>query len=171
MWRWRNIVGSIGKFITHPRMDEGCGAALAAESGGAFSTFGLIGRALRRRVRSRRPAYAILHKVQQIFGTWTPRVPRAVREQTARSRAINASAGQGIARPDPSRVENDGPGLATTHRGRARHDRIQHSKNTERHSVLSVHAHTRKGTAMSTITRRSILTVPSWSLLDTGLVR
>jgi hypothetical protein len=38
------------------------------------------------------------------------------------------------------RIPTSGPGLATTHRERAHRDRINHSKNTRRHSALSVHA-------------------------------
>jgi RTX calcium-binding nonapeptide repeat (4 copies) len=41
-------------------------------------------------------------------------------------------------RPD-RRLKGQRPGLATTHRLTERHDRIHHSKKTERHSVLSVH--------------------------------
>ena len=42
-----------------------------------------------------------------------------------------------LERPDPPRVENDGPGLATTHRGRVRHDRNHHSKKSERLALLA----------------------------------
>jgi hypothetical protein len=44
---------------------------------------------------------------------------------------------------------NDPPPLATTHRRRARHDRIDNSKKTERHSAWPVHSHSQESEAMT----------------------
>jgi hypothetical protein len=60
-----------------------------------------------------------------------------------------------LKRPDPEGSMHPGRDLSQRTLSEARHDRIHHSKNTERHSALSVHSHTPKGrSAMSAIIER-----------------